>query len=251
MKIESNNIYNIDCIEALKSMEENSVDLILTSPPYNLNIQYTDYKDNNTLDDYFDWCRVWIKECYRVLKVGGRFCLQIGCFQPSLNAPTYATFTNICQDVGFTFREFIIWNKNQIPKRTAWGSWLSPSNPRILPPFEMIINFHKKSPKIINKGETDLERQEFIDWTNGLWVIAPESAKKVGHPAPFPEELAKRCIKMHSYVGAVVLDPFNGAGTSCKVANDLGRQWIGFDITKEYCEISLKRINGRKNSISE
>jgi site-specific DNA-methyltransferase (adenine-specific) len=110
----------------------------------------------------------------------------------------------------------------------------------------MIINFHKESPKIINKGESDLERQEFIDWTNGLWVIAPESAKKVSHPAPFPEELAKRCIKMHSYKEAVVLDPFNGAGTTCKVANELGRKWIGFDITKEYCDISLNRIYGKK-----
>lgn len=242
MKIESNNIYNMDCIEGLKSMEENSVDLILTSPPYNLDINYSDYKDKQPIDVYFDWCKSWISECYRVLKPGGRFCLQIGCFQPSINCPTYAYFTNISQDSGFIFREFIIWNKNQIPKRTAWGSWLSPSNPRILPPFEMIINFHKISPKILEKGETDLERQEFIDWTNGLWVMAPESAKKLGHPAPFPEELAKRCIKMHSYVGATVLDPFNGSGTTTKVANDLGRRWIGFDITEEYCKKALDRI---------
>lgn len=246
MKIEPNNIYDIDCNKGLKLMEENSVDLILTSPPYNLNIKYADYDDNKSLDVYFDWCKIWINECYRVLKDGGRFCLQIGCFQPSLNAPTYATFTNICQEAGFTFREFIIWNKNQIPARTAWGSWLSPSNPRISPPFEMIINFHKNSPKIINKGETDLEKQEFVKWTNGLWTIAPERAKKVGHPAPFPEDLAKRCIKMHSYIGAIVLDPFNGSGTTCKVANDLRRKWIGFDITKEYCELAIKRIYGEK-----
>ena len=247
MKIETNNIYNLDCIEGMKLIEENSIDLILTSPPYNLNIEYKDYQDKQPIDVYFEWCKDWIEQCYRILKPGGRFCLQIGCFQPSINSPTYAHFTDISTQVGFIFREFIIWNKNQISKRTAWGSWLSPSNPRILPPFEMIINFHKESPKIINRGETDLERQEFIDWTNGLWVIAPESAKKIGHPAPFPEELAKRCIKIQSFIDAIVLDPFNGAGTTCKVADELRRKWIGFDITQEYCEISIKRIYGKKD----
>jgi len=240
--MEFNKIYNQDCISGLKSMSDNSVDLIVTSPPYNLNISYQDHNDSMSLEDYYNWCKVWISESFRVLKDGGRLSLQIGCFQPSLNAPTYATFTNICQEAGFTFREFIIWNKNQIPKRTAWGSWLSPSNPRILPPFEMIINFHKGSPKIIQKGETDLVKEEFIQWTNGLWVIAPESAKKRNHPAPFPEELAYRCIKMHSYIGGVVLDPFNGSGTTTSVAKRLGRSYIGFDITLEYCKLAEDRL---------
>ena len=237
-----NRIHNEDCIVGLKSLPENSVDLIITSPPYNLNISYQDHKDDMSLDSYYDWCQIWIKECFRVLKDGGRFCLQIGCFQPQLNEPSYSTFTKLFQDVGFTFREFIIWNKNQIPKRTAWGSWMSPSNPRILPPFEMIINFHKGSPKIIQKGETDLTKEEFIQWTNGLWVIAPESAKKRNHPAPFPEELAYRCIKMHSYIGSVVLDPFNGSGTTTSVAKRLGRSYIGFDITSEYCKLAEDRL---------
>ena len=237
-----NRIHNEDCIVGLKSLPENSVDLIITSPPYNLNISYQDHKDDMSLDSYYDWCQIWIKECFRVLKDGGRFCLQIGCFQPQLNEPSYSTFTKLFQDAGFTFREFIIWNKNQIPKRTAWGSWMSPSNPRILPPFEMIINFHKGSPKIIQKGETDLTKEEFIQWTNGLWVIAPESAKKRNHPAPFPEELAYRCIKMHSYIGSVVLDPFNGSGTTTSVAKRLGRSYIGFDITSEYCKLAEDRL---------
>lgn len=240
--MEINKIHNTDCIVGLKSLDSFSVDLVLTSPPYNLNINYQDYNDSINLDSYYKWCQEWITESFRVLKDGGRFCLQIGCFQPSLNEPTYATLTNICKQAGFTFREFIIWNKNQIPKRTAWGSWQSPSNPRILPPFEMVINFHKKSPKILEKGETDLTKEEFVQWTNGLWVIAPESAKKRNHPAPFPEELAKRCIKIHTYKNAIVVDPFNGSGTTTSVANKLGRRYIGFDITKEYCELAEERI---------
>lgn len=240
--MELNKIYNQDCISGLQLMESGSVDLIITSPPYNLNIGYQDHDDSMKLEAYYNWCKSWISESFRVLKNGGRFCLQIGCFQSQLNEPSYATFTNLFQEAGFTFREFIIWNKNQIPKRTAWGSWLSPSNPRILPPFEMIINFHKGSPKIVEKGQTDLTREEFINWTNGLWVIAPESAKKRNHPAPFPEELAKRCIKMHSYVGGVVVDPFNGSGTTTSIANKLGRRYVGFDITKEYCDLAEARI---------
>lgn len=241
--IQLDNIYNNDCINGMKLITDNSIDLILTSPPYNLNINYQDHNDSMTLESYYDWCKLWISESFRVLKDGGRFCLQIGCFQPQINEPSYATFTKLFQDAGFTFREFIIWNKNQIPKRTAWGSWMSPSNPRILPPFEMIINFHKKSPKILEKGESDLLRDEFIQWTNGLWVIAPESAKKRKHPAPFPEELATRCIKMHSYVNGVVLDPFNGSGTTTYIAKKLGRRFIGFDITKEYCDLANERLN--------
>jgi site-specific DNA-methyltransferase (adenine-specific) len=240
--MELNKIYHGDCVEGLKSMPDAVVDLVVTSPPYNLNIDYAHHKDDMKLEAYYNWCREWISECYRVLKPGGRFCLQIGCFQSQLNEPSYATFTNIFQEVGFTFREFIIWNKNQIPKRTAWGSWKSPSNPRILPSFEMIINFHKGSPKILEKGETDLTKEEFVQWTNGLWVIAPESAKKRNHPAPFPEELAIRCIKMHSYLGGVVLDPFNGSGTTTSVANKLGRKYIGFDITEDYCQLAEDRV---------
>lgn len=240
--MEVNKIYNQDCISGLKSIPDNSVDLIVTSPPYNLNISYKDHDDSMQLSNYYDWCKLWIDESYRVLKVGGRFCLQIGCFQSSLNEPTYATFTNLFQNSGFTFREFIIWNKNQISKRTAWGSWMSPSNPRILPPFEMIINFHKISPKILEKGESDLTKEEFINWTNGLWVMAPESAKKRNHPAPYPEELATRCIKMHTFVDGLVVDIFNGSGTTTKVAKQLNRRYIGFDITKEYCELAEDRL---------
>ncbi len=238
-----NQIYNKDCIEGMKDLPDSSVDLIVTSPPYNLSIEYDQHDDSMHLKNYYDWCEKWIEESYRVLKVGGRFCLQIGCFQSNLNEPTYSTFTEIFKKKGFTFREFIIWNKNTIPKRTAWGSWKSPSNPRISPPFEMIINFHKKSPKILEKGETDLTKEEFVQWTNGLWVIAPESAKRRNHPAPFPEELVKRCIKMHSYIGSVVLDPFNGSGTTTSVAKSLNRQWVGFDISENYCESAELRTN--------
>jgi site-specific DNA-methyltransferase (adenine-specific) len=246
--MEVNKIYNQDCISGMKEIESSTVDLIVTSPPYNLNINYADYNDSMKLEMYYNWCREWITESFRVLKDGGRFCLQIGAFQSQLNEPSYATFTNIFQEIGFTFRELIIWNKNQIPKRTAWGSWMSPSNPRILPPFEMIINFHKGSPKILEKGTTDLTKEEFINWTNGLWVMAPESAKKRKHPAPYPEEFAYRCIKMHSYIEGLVVDPFNGSGTTTAVAKRLSRKYIGFDITEEYCKLAEERLDNTQSN---
>lgn len=240
--MEINKVYQMDCIEGLKQMSDNSVDLIVTSPPYNLNISYKEHNDSMDLRKYYEWCSLWIKESYRVLKDGGRFCLQIGCFQSANREATYSTFTQLFLKEGFIFREFVIWNKNQISKRTAWGSWLSPSNPRILPPFEMIINFHKGSASLTTKGETDLTKKEFIDWTNGIWVIATASAKELNHPAPFPDELVKRCVKLHSWKGSLIVDIFNGSGTTTKVCKMLNRNFIGFDITKEYCEIAEKRL---------
>ena len=237
-----NKIIQGDCLEVMKNIPYDSVDLIITSPPYNLNIKYKNYNDNINLEEYYDWCKLWIKESYRTLKNGGRFCLQIGSFNSKKQEPTYSSFTNLFRKEGFIFREFVIWNKNQISKRTAWGSWMSPSNPRIIPPFEMIINFHKVSPKLLNKGETDLTMKEFINWTNGIWTIAPEHAKKMNHPAPFPKELVKRCIKLHTWKDSIIMDIFNGSGTTTKVAKILGRKFIGIDISEKYCDIARKRL---------
>jgi len=233
---QSNTPYKIgDCIKIMKHIPDNKIDLTITSPIYNLNIKYgKNIDDKKPIENYYNWCSKWIKELYRITKVGGRFCLQIGCFQPSINEPSYASFTNICQKHGFIFRDFIIWNKNNISNRTAWGSWKSPSNPRILPPFEMIINFHKEKPKIQHKGISDISSEEFIKWTNGLWNIKPESAKNINHPAPYPIDIPIRCIKLNSYIEDIVFDPFLGSGTTllaCRYTNRIG---LGCEINSKY-----------------
>ena len=147
------------------------------------------------------------------------------------------------QDLKYIPMTIIIWDKCQTSNRTAWGSYLSPSSPSFPRPFEYILVFAKETKKLQYKGKTDLTREEFIDWSLGYWKFAPEKRqKKFGHPAMFPEELPKRLIKMFSWKDALVVDLFNGAGTTCKVAKDLNRNYIGFDISKEYCDISNERL---------
>ena len=137
----------------------------------------------------------------------------------------------------------IIWNKNQASPRTAWGSFNSPSCPSFPTPFEYILVFAKDNKKLQWKGETDLTKEEFIDWSLALWTFAPETRqKKIGHPAMFPEELPKRLIKMFSWKGALVVDPFMGSGTTAVACVNTNRNYIGFELDKHYCEIANERI---------
>ena len=136
----------------------------------------------------------------------------------------------------------IIWNKNHVGYRTPWGSWLSPSCPCFPKSFEYILIFTKETYKLQAKGETDLTKSEFIESGLALWNIAPETQmKRIGHPAMFPRELPYRLVKMLSWKDATVLDPFNGAGTTGLVCQQLGRKYIGVELSKKYCEISLNR----------
>lgn len=140
----------------------------------------------------------------------------------------------------------IIWNKNQVGNRTAWGSFNSPSSPSFPTPFEHILVFAKDTVKLQHKGISDLTKEEFIPWSSALWTFSPEhKQKEFGHPAMFPEELPRRCIKMFSWVGDTVLDIFSGMGTTCKVAKDLGRNYIGFDTSPQYCSLSEDRISNQ------
>lgn len=158
--------------------------------------------------------------------------------------PTHSDIIQfMTNELNYIYITTIVWDKSQVGSRTAWGSFKSPSCPSFPTQFEFILVFAKNDRKLQYKGETDLTKEEFIEWSLALWKFAPETRqKKIGHPAMFPEELAKRCIKMFSWKGANVLDPFSGAGTTCKVANDLNRNFIGFEISDAYCELANKRI---------
>lgn len=250
--LELNNIYNIDCLHGLKQLQNNIIDLIITSPPYNVDLgnnkynrnPYDLYNDNKEHQQYIDWLKEIFKEAYRVLKDGGRICINIGDGKNG-SVPTHSDIIYfMTHELNYIPITTIIWNKNQIGNRTAWGSFNSPSCPSFPTPFEYLLVFAKGNKKLQNKGDTDLTKEEFINWSLSIWNFAPETKmKQIGHPAMFPEELAKRCIKMFSWIGSNVLDPFSGAGTTCKVAKELNRNYIGFDISKEYCDIANKRIN--------
>lgn len=250
-----NKIHNIDCTEGIPMLKDNSIDLIVTSPPYNVDLgnnkynknPYDLYSDNKGHAKYLSWLRNIFLLVYDKLKPGGRVCINIGDGKNGA-IPTHSDIIQfMCGDLKYIPMTIIVWDKGQTSNRTAWGSWLSPSCPSFPRGFEYILVFAKKNKKLQCKGETDLAKEEFIEWSNGLWKFAPETKQKqFGHPAMFPEELAKRCIKMFSWLGAVVLDPFCGAGTTCKVARDLGREYVGFEISEEYCQIAEERLKDKE-----
>lgn len=244
--MELNKIYNNENLEILKKIPDDFITLTITSPPYNLNIAYDTYDDKQKYDMYLLWLKERFKEVFRMTRNGGRCCINVGSVSDENKQyrALHMDIRNFMLDIGWKHRGEIIWQKNQITKRTAWGSWKSPSNNKLLPPFEYIEVFHKDSPKLEgNKEDIDIERDEFIEYTNALWSISPASAKKIGHPAPFPEEIPYRLIKFYSYKNDIVLDPFNGSGTTTKVSKQLGRKFIGIELSKDYCKIANKRLN--------
>lgn len=240
-----NHIYNEDCINVVKKLRD--IDLTITSPPYNLGVDYGTYKDALPIDEYIGFMQELFNSLYTSTRVGGRVCVNvppdIGVLKNNSKISLDVLFYNILESAGFNYRTKILWNKNQITSRTAWGSFKSPSNPNILPPFEYVLVFYKDTPKKEgDKNDIDITKEEFIAWTNGLWNIAPESKKKVKHPAPYPEELCRRLIKMFSYVGDIIFDPFMGSGTTCIVAKKNNRRYIGAELEKSFVELANSRL---------
>jgi DNA modification methylase len=238
-----NTIICSDSLIALKEMENESVDIVLTSPPYNYGMEYDQHNDKNKSEEYLEKIIDVFVECKRILKSGGRMIINI---QPNYKQyfPTHHKITQKMLDEGLIWRGEIIWLKNNLKKLTAWGSWKSPSCPYLSYPFEFIEVFSKDNLKHIgDKTKIDITKDEFIKYVNGHWSIAPETKmKQYGHPAMFPEELVERCLKLFSYKDDIVLDPFNGAGTTTFVANKLGRKYIGIDMSESYCKVAEDRI---------
>lgn len=241
-------ILNEDFITT-ESVEEDSIDLIVTSPPYNIDIHYNSHNDDLSYDDYLEFSKRWIAKCYKLVRNDGRFCLNIPLDKNKGGQQSvYADITRIAKDVGWKYHSTIIWNEQNISRRTAWGSWMSASAPYVIAPVEVVVVLYKDQWKKKNNNKiSDITREEFLEWTNGVWNFSGESKKKIGHPAPFPVELPKRCIKLFSYVGDVVLDPFLGSGTTLVACAENGRIGIGFEIDKSYCELAKKRLQELAN----
>ncbi|MCK4647372.1 site-specific DNA-methyltransferase [Candidatus Pacearchaeota archaeon] len=235
-----------DVLKEMKKIPENSVHLIITSPPYNVGKNYDSHNDKMEYKEYLEWLNEVWKETKRVLVPGGRFCLNIAPTGIKDFVPIHHDFTSQLRKSGMKFRTEIIWYKQTMLKRTAWGSWRSPANPHIVPSWEYILVFTKGKDRLEgNKKDIDITSDEFKDFSDGFWKIKPERQRN-GHPAPFPEELIYRLIKFYSYKGNTVLDMFSGTGTVAVVSQEIGRNSIGIDISKEYCETAKNRLKEKR-----
>ena len=240
----SNSIYILnDSILKTKGIEESSIDLTVTSPPYGVDIKYETYDDSVPYNRYLDFTREWLERCFSFAKDDGRLCLNVPLDKNKGGQQSVAAdITCIAKEIGWKYHSTIIWNEQNISRRTAWGSWLSASAPFVMAPVEVIIVLYKKTWKKMHKGKSDVVRKDFIEWTNGVWNFNGESKNRVGHPAPFPVELPRRCIKLFSYVSDTILDPFLGSGTTLLACLETERTGIGVEINKNYCDVAIKRL---------
>ncbi|NQU12326.1 site-specific DNA-methyltransferase [bacterium] len=261
-----------DALAILRAMPAKCVHLAITSPPYNVGLAYDAHNDQMPYKEYLAWLKPFWRELKRVLVPGGRFALNVAPTSIKDFKPIHYDLAQDLRRLGFIMRTEILWYKQVMRRRTAWGSFRSPSNPHIIPSWEYVLVFSKGSWFLEgNKADRDITSKEFIKFSDGFWEIPPETRsrqpflkslypprrkgrdapavatqqatrKREGHPAPFPEELIYRLIKFYSYHGNVVLDPFGGIGTVAAVAEQTGRHFVHLDLSKKYCAIAAERV---------
>jgi len=232
--------------EDMSLLPSNSIHLMITSPPYNVG---KEYDRDLTLEEYLYFLRsVWV-EVHRVLVPGGRACINIANLGRKPYIPLHLFITRDMLDHGFLMRGEIIWDKGaSAAASTAWGSWQSASNPTLRDVHEYILVFSKakfKRENPANRQDT-ISRDDFLELTKSIWTFPTESAKKIGHPAPFPLELPRRLIELFTFKNEVVLDPFMGSGQTAIAALQTGRHYVGFEIDPEYFELAERRIQAQK-----
>ena len=228
--------------ENMQQLPDNSVHLMVTSPPYNVGKEY----DNDfTLGEYLRFLkRVW-EEVHRVLIPGGRACINIANLGRKPYIPLHAFIMKDMLDLEFLMRGEIIWtNASSASSSTAWGSWLSAINPTLRDIHEYILVFSKSSfrRENINKRNNTISTENFLEFTKSIWTFPAQSARKIGHPAPFPIELPYRLIQLYTFEGDIILDPFIGSGQTAIAAIRTNRHYVGYDINEEYVKLAERRI---------
>jgi DNA modification methylase len=231
-----------DAAEALDLLPRASVHLAVTSPPYNVGIAYAGYSDDRAYGEYLQWLRSIWERLYPVLVPGGRFALNVAPTSIKNFRPIHHDLTRDLRDLGYLLRTEIIWYKQTMGRRTAWGSWRSPANPHVIPSWEYVLVFSKESFRLPgDAAKIDISSEEFQRFSDAFWSIRPERNRR-GHPAPFPWELIERLVKFYSYQENLVLDMFGGTGTVAAVARANGRHFLSIDASAEYCEGALRRV---------
>ncbi len=236
--------------ENMDEIPDYSIHLMVTSPPYNVT---KEYDENLTLDEYRGLLKRVFTEVYKKLVTGGRACVNIANLG---RKPYIALHSYIIQDmidIGFMMRGELIWNKaSSASPSTAWGTWLSAANPILRDIHEYILVFSKEAfnRKNLPAKASTITKEQFLEFTKSVWTFPAESARKIGHPAPFPIELPSRLIQLYTFKDEVVLDPFCGSGSACIAAIKAGRHYIGYDTEKEYVELAEKRIEEYKQQLA-
>jgi site-specific DNA-methyltransferase (adenine-specific) len=260
-----NKVINGDCIEVMKEMPESFVDLIVTSPPYGVNIKYDTHDDDMEINEYLEFSKNWLTEAYKVLKDDGRIALNIPYEINRQEKGGRIFFVSevyqVMKQIGFKFFGIVDLEEDSPhrSKTTAWGSWMSPSSPYIYNPKECVILAYKKNHIKKVKGEpqwkgepitteegktkmlyTEQDKKEFMELVFGQWKYLNDSRPMT--KATFSMDIPTKAIKILSYKNDIILDPFNGSGTSCVAAETLDRRWIGIELSENYTKISIERI---------
>ena len=230
--------------ESMDELPDCSVHLMVTSPPYNVG---KEYDEDLSLEEYLALLKRVMAEVHRVLVPGGRACVNVANLGRRPYIPLHIYVIRDMLDLGFLMRGEVIWDKSSSASpSTAWGSWMSAANPVLRDTHEYVLVFSKdafgrKNPE---KRASTISRDEFLDFTKSVWTFPAESARKVGHPAPFPVELPRRFIQLYTFEGDVALDPFMGSGTTAVAALEAGRSYVGYDTDPAYCELARERVVG-------
>jgi len=243
-QIAPENINKVFCksSEAMSELPNNSVHLMVTSPPYNVG---KEYDENLSLKEYRELLKRVFKETHRVLVPGGRACINVANLGRKPYLPLHSYIIEDMHDIGFLMRGEVLWDKgSSASPSTAWGTYLKANNPVLRDIHEYILVFCKGSFTRLNphKRKSTIAKEEFLEFTKSVWKFAAERASKVGHPAPFPVELPYRLIQLYTFEGDVILDPFVGSGTACIAALKTNRKYVGYDIDKQYCDLAERRI---------
>ena len=259
-------VLNGDCIEVMSEIPESSVDLMVCSPPYNVQIPYDTHKDDLPMSEYWDWTEKWLTQVYRLLKDDGRVSInipyEVNVQERGGRVFFVSEFYQVMKKVGFKFFGIIDLEEDSPhrSKTTAWGSWMSPSSPYIYNPKECVILGYKKQHVKIVKGQPqwtgelveqedgkkkmiykEEDKKDFMELVFGQWKYLNDSRPLT--KATFSMDIPTKAIKILTYKNDIVLDPFAGSGTSLVAAEILDRQWIGIELSPNYTEVARKRVS--------